>query len=158
MNQMENGAENMNINENVRTMEFLGVDFWDRPVYKCIENGYLWKDISLGKSDTPALYSSSNNEFDGEPGSPIKSDLVVVFKTKYEESPNRADYMLLGRLQSDCEYYLGHGGRCESRLWAGSVTEQIEKMKELWKSFPEGQKPEWLTYEGILEYEKRLSD
>lgn len=148
----------MEATENVRTMEYMGVDFWGRPVYKCIENGYLWKDLSLGKSDTPELYSSSNNEFDGEPSSPIKSDLVVVYKTKYEENPNRFNYMMLGRLQSDCEYYLGFGGRSESRLWAGSVTGQIEKMKEIHNSFPEGQKPEWLTYEGILNYEKRMSE
>lgn len=148
----------METNENVRTMEFMGVDFWDRPVYKCIENGFLWKDVSLGKSDTPVLYSSSNNEFDGEPSSPIKSDLVLVFKTKYEENPYRFNYMMLDRLRSDCDYYLGFGNRNKSRLCGGSVKEHIEKMKELHNSFPEGQKPEWLTYEGILEYEKRMNE
>lgn len=29
-------------------------------------------------------------------------------------------YMLLGRMQSDCEYYLGFGNRNQSRLWAGN--------------------------------------
>jgi hypothetical protein len=138
-------------------MEYMGVDDWDMPVYKCIETGSLWKDIQLGKCDMPALYSCGN-DFDGEPCFPIRSDLVVVFKTKYEESPYKFNYMLLGRLQSDCEYYLGFGGRSESSLWAGNVTGQIEKMKELWNSFPEGHKPEWLTYEGILDYEKRMSE
>jgi hypothetical protein len=147
----------MGATENVRTMEFVGKDDWDRPVYKCIETNTLWKDIDLGSRDNPSLYSCFN-DFDGEPNEPIKSDLVVVFKTKYEESPHRSEYMLLGRLQSDCEYYLGFGGRSESSLWAGNVAGQIEKMKELWNSFPEGQKPEWLTYEGILDYEKRMSD
>jgi hypothetical protein len=147
----------MEATENVRTMEFIEKDFWDRPVYRCIETEVLWKDISLGKSATPELYSCGN-EFDGEPCSPIKSDLVVTFKTKYEESPYRFNYMMLGRLQSDCEYYLGFGNRHEPHLWAGNVKEQIEKMKELHNSFPEGQKPEWLTYEGILEYEKRMSE
>lgn len=147
----------METNENVRTMEYVGVDDWDRPVYKCIETGGLWKDIELGKCDTPALYSCGN-EFDGEPCSPIKSDLVVTFKTKHEENPYRFNYMMLGRLRSDCDYYLGYGNRNKSCLWAGSVKEQIEKMKELHNSFPEGQKPEWLTCEGILEYEKQMSE
>ena len=29
-------------------------------------------------------------------------------------------YMLLGRLQADCEYYLGFGNKSSRRLWAGS--------------------------------------
>lgn len=141
----------------LRTMEYMGVDDWDRPVYKCIETGSLWKDIELGKCDTPALYSCGN-DFDGEPCSPIKSDLVVVFKTKYAENPHRFNYMMLDRLRSDCDYYLGYGNRNKSRLCGGSVKEHIERMKEIHNSFPEGQKPEWLTYEGILDYEKRMSE
>ncbi|MGU3568875.1 LPD11 domain-containing protein [Paenibacillus sp. D51F] len=147
----------MKTNENVRTMEYVGVDDWDRPVYKCIETGSLWKDIELGKCDMPVLYSCGN-VFDGEPSSPIKSDLVVVFKTKYVENPHRFNYMMLNRLQSDCEYFLGYGNRNKNCLCGGSAKEHIEKMKELHNSFPEGEKPEWLTYEGILEYENRMSE
>lgn len=142
-------------NENVRTMEYVELDFWDRPVYKCIETGALWKDITLGKGN-PELYSCGN-EFDGEPCSPIKSELVVTFKTKYEESPHRFNYMMLSRMQSDCEYYLGYGNRNKSRLSGDSVQAHIEAMKELHNSFPEGQKPEWLTYSDILNYEKLMS-
>ncbi|MFC5402466.1 LPD11 domain-containing protein [Cohnella soli] len=141
---------------NVRTMEYMGKDDWDNPVYKCIETDTLWKDVAMGKG-SPQLYSCGN-EFDGDPCSPISSDLIVTFKTQYEESPYRFNYMLLDRLQSDCKYYLGYGNRSESCLWAGSVKEQIEKMMELHNSFPEGQKPEWLTYEGILDYEKQMSE
>ncbi len=36
--------------EVVRTMEFIGKDDFDAPVYKCLEDESLWKDISLGKS------------------------------------------------------------------------------------------------------------
>lgn len=146
----------MEATANVRTMEYVEKDFWDRPIYKCIETGDLWKDITLGKGD-PELYSCGN-EMDGEPCSPIKSELVVTFKTKYEESPNRFNYMMLSRMQSDCEYYLGYGNRNKSRLAGDSVETHINAMKELHNSFPEGQKPEWLTYEGILDYEKRMSE
>lgn len=34
----------------------------------------------------------------------------------------RFRYMLLARLQSDCEYYLGFGNRSTGRLWAGDGT------------------------------------
>lgn len=140
---------------NVRTMEYIGVDYWDRPVYKCIETDTLWKDIDLGKFDPPILYSCGN-DIDGDPCSPIKSDLTVVFKSKYVENPYRFSYMMLDRLRSDCDYYLGNGNRNNDRLWSGKVEDQIQMMKDLHNSFPEGHKPEWLTYEAILDYEKRM--
>lgn len=64
------------------------------------------------------------------------------------------DYMLLGRLQMDCEYFLGNGARDTKHLWAGNATDQIAKMKELWNSMTD--KPEWLTLEKIHEYEKEM--
>jgi hypothetical protein len=135
-------------------MEFIGIDFWDRPVYKCIETSILWKDITLGK-ENPQLYSCQN-EFDGEPDCPIKSDLKIVFKTKYEESPNKFNYMMLDRLRSDCDYYLGYGNRCKSRLYYHDEQQHIDHMKELYNGFHEDQKPEWLTWEQILNYEKLM--
>lgn len=60
-------------------------------------------------------------------------------------------YMLLSRMQQDCEYYLGYGSRCEERLWAGSVNQQIEFMRILYDSVPG--KPEWLSLEDIKQYE-----
>lgn len=68
----------------------------------------------------------------------------------------RFRYMLLGRLQSDCEYYLGYGNRNPRRLWAGSEVEQIEFMIKLYNSFQEDEKPMWLTMEKIMEYGKEL--
>jgi hypothetical protein len=141
-------------NNNIRTMELIGIDFWDRPVYKCIENGKLWKDITLGNKE-PELYSCGN-EFDGEPDCPIKSTLEIKFKTKYEESPNKFNYMMLDRMRSDCDYYLGYGNRNKKHLCYHDEKEHIDKMKELYNSFPKDQKPEWLTYEQILEYEKEM--
>lgn len=63
---------------------------------------------------------------------------------------------LLGRLQSDCEYYLGFGNRSVNRLWANDVKDQIETMKSLHNSFEVNEKPEWLTWEEILEYERKM--
>ena len=141
-------------NNNIRTMELIGVDNWDRPVYKCIETGVLWKDITLG-NETPELYSCQNS-FDGEPDCSIKKDLEIHFKTKYKESPNRFNYMMLDRMRSDCKYYLGYGKRNKDRLNYKDEQKHIDQMKELYNSFPEDQKPEWLTYEQILEYEKLM--
>lgn len=64
------------------------------------------------------------------------------------------EYQLLGRLQQDCEYYLGSGNRAKKHLWAGDEAEQIAKMKEIYESLPE--KPEWISLEKIAEYEAAM--
>lgn len=65
-------------------------------------------------------------------------------------------YQLLDRLKQDCEYFLGWGDRDEKRLWALNPQDQISYMKAIWDHFPENQKPEWLSMEDILKYEKEM--
>lgn len=65
-------------------------------------------------------------------------------------------YMLLSRLQCDCEYYLNHGNRFPGCLWAGNEQEQIEFMTRLHEGFKEDEKPEWLTMDEIKEYARRM--
>ena len=67
---------------------------------------------------------------------------------------NRSEYMLLSRLKSDCDYFLGNGNRHEKHLWAGDVKGQIEKMKELWNAIIV--KPEWLSMEEIEKYATKM--
>ena len=55
-------------------------------------------------------------------------------------------------MQSDCEYYLGNGNHHSKHLWATDEAKHIEYMLELWNSFPEQDKPEWLSYEQINSY------
>lgn len=68
-------------------------------------------------------------------------------------------YQLLARMQQDCEYFLGNGGksRANKHLWAGNVEEQIASMRALHDSFPEDAKPEWLTTEQIDDYAQRMA-
>lgn len=68
----------------------------------------------------------------------------------------RFRYQLLDRLRTDCNYYLGYGNRCANCLWSKSEVSIIENMKNLWNSFDEKDKPEWLTWEQILEYERKM--
>lgn len=65
------------------------------------------------------------------------------------------NYQMLGRLKSDCDYYLGEGNRNERHLWAHSVSKQIAKMREFYDKVPV--KPEWLTKEMIDDYENKMS-
>ena len=70
------------------------------------------------------------------------------------EKPFESDYMLLGRLASDCEYYLGWGGGAVEALYYHDERMHIEEMKKLYEKLPV--KPEWLTLEQLKEYEKLL--
>jgi hypothetical protein len=79
---------------------------------------------------------------------------IKRFNTFNESNKEKDNYMLLYRLQQDCEYFLGFGNGSENRLWAGNVKDQIAKMKELWENL--SVKPEWLSYEEILNYEKEM--
>jgi len=65
-------------------------------------------------------------------------------------------YQMLGRMRSDCDYYLGNGQIYGNHLWAGNEVDQIDYMKCLWSSFAEDKKPEWLTWEQILQYERDM--
>jgi len=141
-------------NNNIRTMELIGVDDWSRPVYKCIETGQLWKDITLG-SENPALHSCQNN-FAGEPDSPIKKELEIRFINQYKENPYSFEYSMLDRMRSQCDYYLGYGNRNKKHLAYDTEQEHIDTMKRRWNSLPADKKPEWLTWEQILEYEKAM--
>lgn len=79
---------------------------------------------------------------------------LPVDRWQMEEKSYR--YQLLGRLKSDCEYYLGNGNRFAGHLWALGEKDQLETMKALWLSFPEEEKPGWLTWEHILAFQKEM--
>lgn len=63
---------------------------------------------------------------------------------------------MLSRLKQDCDYYLGYGNRSKNSLWAKDEKEQIAEMKKLHNGFSEKGKPEWLTMDEILEYERKM--
>ena len=134
-------------------LTYICKDDWDKPVYKD-QNGKIWKDLSF-RGCHPELYSSSNNEIDGEPCFPIK--IEYEFVTKYEENPNRFNYMMLDRLRFDCDYYLGFGHRSEKCVSGKNGVDTIAKMKKLWNNLPADGKPEWLSMEDIEEYEQEMT-
>ena len=63
-------------------------------------------------------------------------------------------YMMLSRLKSDCEYYVGrYGHGLERTLYTQDVESHIQLMKDRWNSLPEDGKPMWLSMQDILDYE-----
>lgn len=86
----------------------------------------------------------------------IKEDNFLTEQEQLTETRDySAEYQLLDRLRSDCEYFLGAGQRSEKHLWAGNVRSQIAKMRELYDTLPN--KPEWLTQEAIDSYADRMA-
>lgn len=73
---------------------------------------------------------------------------------------NDPDYMrhLLGRMVSDCEYYLGFGNRHPKHLWAGNEHEQIEYMKFIWNQLTHiyGEVLPWCPLERIEQFEIKM--
>ena len=59
------------------TLKFLGLDSWDRPVYRD-ETGTLWKDVDPRRKFAPDLCTSNGNLFDGEPDVPMS--YVKIYK------------------------------------------------------------------------------
>ena len=72
------------------------------------------------------------------------------------ENNEKFKYMMLDRMKSDCNYFLGFGNRSERSLWSGNATDHIEDMKALYNSFPDNKKPEWLTLDQIKEFENLM--
>lgn len=64
------------------------------------------------------------------------------------------EYQMLGRLQSDCEFYLGHGNRNARRLWAGNEEDQIREMMKIYSELEE--KPVWISKEKIAKYAEEM--
>lgn len=65
-------------------------------------------------------------------------------------------YMMLSRMKSDCDYYLGNGNRSTNHLWAGNEVDQIANMKAIWDTFDLEDKPEWLTLDDLIDYAQKM--
>lgn len=143
----------MSSSQNPLILTYIGEDFWSRPVYRD-QFQHLWKDVSCGESGSPSLHSSVNDEFEGEPDMPIDQEFTLVGAPEDDEKSSQ--YMMLDRLRCDCDFYLGYGNRNTRNLWWGSPQAHIENMKKRWLEFADNEKPQWLTWGQILEYERQM--
>jgi hypothetical protein len=144
----------------MRTLEFIGNDFWSCPVYKD-EAGKLWKDVNLGYGE-PSLHDSVGNDFEGEPNNPIEGDYTISASGNSVHNPDdKFRIALLARLKSDCDYYLGNGNRNLKHLWAKNEHDHIHEMKGLFDSFSDAERrdfniDDWISREMISSYESSM--
>ena len=75
-----------------------------------------------------------------------------------KNSDDKFRYQLLSRMQSDCNYMLGNGGAGAIRYLDGeNVDTHIHNMLELYNSFSDNAKPEWISVEEIEGYREKLT-
>ena len=140
-------------------------------IYKYEENGnYYYED------ENEKLYCENGNHNIGEVclwhctkdyGEPIcevenldKYELVNNPKDDpnfEKKQANKFDYMMLGRLQSDCDYFLGCGNGSLNSLYYHNVDRHIEEMKKIYNSFSKEERPEWISLEEIDSYQEKMN-
>jgi len=68
-------------------VKIIGIDNWDRPVYQD-EKGKLYKDVNLG-TGCLALCTATNNQFYGEPDTPISDNINVEVVKQFNKNKNK---------------------------------------------------------------------
>ena len=130
--------------------------------YPCYEDedGNIYFDLNDGKYGygldltTGAYRHPEDGDICGEPCCDV--DEEVECDEPFVRHPREFDYMMLGRMKSDCDYFLGNGNGYEGHLYGGSVEAICDEMERLCKSFSDEDKPEWLTMEQITEYRNQM--
>lgn len=114
-----------------------------------------WRELYDG--DDPTNLLSFYDQYDEVTETPEGALAQIRDVISTHEPADKFKYMLLDRLRTDCEYFLGNGNRYAPYLWAGAVGTHIKSMLLLYDSFPEEDRPEWLTREQIEEYGRRMN-
>ena len=142
----------------------VGEHRFDGNLYRDAKGNYyvdLFNDVKDDGVSSVYILSPSK-EPDGEPDRCIECHIKLTNPLTEREKRMKDfifEYALLSRLMSDCDGYCCIGD-CRyhniNNIWGCTVESHIKKMKEVWKQFPEDLKPEWCTWEDILEYEKKM--
>lgn len=166
---VNNFNENANIkNKYSNIEEYLNEKI--KLIYKYEENGnYYYED------ENENLYCENGNQNIGEVclwhcskdyEEPIckvenleKYELVNNPKAEHNyerKMENKNNYMMLDRLRSDCDYFLGNGNGFLGHLYYKDVNRHIDEMKKIYNSFTEEEKPDWITLEDIDKYQENM--
>lgn len=132
--------------------------YWSSP--KCNVDGEPDYPFTLKEGKTFIIIDSTKKKFESDLPEYIPSEEQLNAQEYLEKfnlnSKDEYKYMMLGRMKRDCEYYLGFGNQNTEVLWAKEEHEQINLMKNLFKSFPDDKKPEWISLEDIATYENQM--
>lgn len=85
-------------------------------------------------------------------------EYIINAKIKEKRNIKETDYMMLDRLRTDCEYFLGNGNGFLGSLYYKDIDKQIEEMKKLYESFSEQEKPKWISLKNIEDYKEKMEE
>lgn len=138
-------------------VKFVGFGgYMDMPCYED-ENGKIYFDENDGRNGLnlyTGAYREEWGEICGEPNTRVMENIEC--EEPFIRHTREYDYMMLGRLESDCKYFIGYGNGYEGHLYFKDVNEHCNEMKKLYESFSEKEKPEWICIEKIEEYRKEM--
>lgn len=128
------------------------------PCYKG-DNGHYYFDTSDGKAKalhlaTGAYKDEESGEICGELN--VYVDRQVICEEPFYRSKYEFQYSMLERRIRDCEYFLGYGFGAEWKLYDGTIEKTCDAMDELYESFPDSAKPDWISKEKIQEYREKM--
>jgi len=121
--------------------------------YPCYadKNEKLYFDLNDGNGElnlyTGAYRYPEDKDICGEPYDEVK--VPVYCENPFVRHAREKDYMMLGRLLSDCNYFLGNGNGYTGHLYYDEVDKHCDEMKKLYLSFSEKDKPEWIDLDII---------
>lgn len=155
----------------MRKLVRIGENTWGHMAYQDPETGKYYLDLNDGFSETMNLYACSpSDDMDGEPDYLVKEDYEIVNPITDREKRMKQyefQYMMLGRLISDCRAFFGDGRGDESAdcryknecfIWGNSIKRLVFRIKELWNQIPEDIKPEWMTREEVERFGKQAEE
>lgn len=88
----------------------------------------------------------------------LEEYITETLKSEQRENPRKFDYMMLDRLRSDCDYFLGNGNGYLGHLYYKDIDRHIEEMKKIYESFSEQEKPEWISLQEIENYRDKMNE
>ena len=127
--------------------------------YPCYEdeNGKVYFDINNGKNGLNIYSGAYKDEFEdicGEPYAEVKEPIEC--DEPFVRHEREFDYMMLDRLRTDCDYFLGYGNGYDGHLYYKDVDRQCNEMLKLYNSFSDEDKPQWISDKQIEQYRKDM--
>uniref|UniRef100_A0AB33J1D5 Large polyvalent protein-associated domain-containing protein n=1 Tax=Prevotella sp. GTC17254 TaxID=3236794 RepID=A0AB33J1D5_9BACT len=138
------------------------------------ENGRYYLDIDMveGKNPETLYHCCPSDDMDGEPDFPLWAKFEILNPLSDKELRMQHfhfEYSMLSRLKDECEAFVGKTGNEEDdkwdcryhnvrNIWGTTINDQVSEMKRLWSKIPEDIKPQWCTWEEILELSRKANE
>lgn len=140
-------------------MKLKYVGFGGYGEYPCYEdeNKKVYFDINNGKGGLNIYSGAYKDEFGdicGEPCSKVNEDIEC--DEPFTRHEREIDYMMLDRLRTDCNYFLGNGNGYDGHLYYKDVNKHCDEMLKLYNSFNDEDKPQWISDKQIEQYRKDM--